>query len=267
MPRAKPPTRPDRTFSRSSVHGQVAHEIGLKIVRGELAPGSFLPTEEELSIRLGVSRTALREAIKLMAAKGLVQSRRKAGTRVRPRAEWNMLDPDMLAWQLAAAPVERFIKDLFELRLMIEPQGARLAALRRTDEDLVRLNDAYAGLAAAGNDADRWEEPDMRFHQSLLSATHNELMEPLGALIETALAMGFRLSNATPGGPRHALGMHKAILDAVAAGDGEAAFQRMVELLDNTMVDVHRALDWARTGEPGAPDPVKTVLAAALRRS
>ena len=145
--------------------------------------------------------------------------------------------------------------------------GEKWAALRRTDEDLVRLNEAYAGLAAAGNDAEKWEEPDMRFHQSLLSATHNELMEPLGALIETALAMGFRLSNATPGGPRHALEMHKAILDAVAAGDGDAAYQRMVALLDNTMVDVTRALDWARTGEPGAPDPVKTVLSAALRHS
>jgi len=265
MPRAKPPARPDRTFSRASVHGQVAHDIGLKIVRGELKPGSFLPTEEELSLQLGVSRTALREAIKLMAAKGLVQSRRKAGTRVRPRSEWNMLDPDMLAWQLTAAPVESFVKDLFELRLMIEPQAARLAALRRTDEDLVRLDDAYAGMAAAGNDADKWEEPDMRFHQSLLSATHNELMEPLGALIETALAMGFRLSNATPGGPRHALGMHKAILDAVTAGDGDGAYQRMVELLDNTMTDVKRALDWAKSGEPGAPDPVKAVLAASLR--
>src|ERR1700761_7546188 len=260
MPRAKPPTRPDRTFSRSSVHGQVAHEIGLRIVRGELAPGSFLPTEEELSLRLGVSRTALREAIKLMAAKGLVESRRKAGTRIRPRAEWNMLDPDLLAWQLTAAPVERFVNDLFELRMMIEPQGAKLAAIRRTPEDLAQLREAYAGLAAAGNDAERWEEPDMRFHQLLLSATHNELMEPLGALIETALAMGFRLSNATPGGPRHALGMHKAILDTVAAQDAEGAYQRMVDLLDNTMIDVHRALDWARTGEPGAPDPVKTVL-------
>jgi DNA-binding FadR family transcriptional regulator len=248
------------------VHGQVAHDIGLKIVRGELPPGSFLPTEEELSVQLGVSRTALREAIKLMAAKGLVQSRRKAGTRVRPRAEWNMLDPDMLAWQLAAAPVERFVKDLFELRLMVEPHGARLAALRRTDEDLERLHNAYAGMAAAGNDADRWEEPDMRFHQSLLQATHNELIVPLGALIETALAMGFRLSNATPGGPRHALGMHKAILDAVVARDGEDAHRRMIELLDNTMVDVHRALDWARTGDPGAPDPVETVLAATRRR-
>jgi DNA-binding FadR family transcriptional regulator len=92
-------------------------------------------------------------------------------------------------------------------------------------------------------------------------------MEPLGALIETALAMGFRLSNATPGGPRHALGMHKAILDAVTAQDGEAAHRRMVELLDNTMVDVHRALEWARTGDPAGPDPLRAVLAPSRRKA
>src|SRR5262249_18820510 len=104
------------TYSNRSLHGQVAHDIGAQILRGDLGPGDVLPNEADFSARLKVSRTALREAIKVLAAKGLVESRPKTGTRVRPRGEWNLLDPDVLAWQLAAGPVESFVADLFELR-------------------------------------------------------------------------------------------------------------------------------------------------------
>ncbi len=121
--------QPNRTYSRRSLHGQVANEIAQRIMSGEFAPGTILPNEADFSVKLKVSRTALREAIKVLAAKGLVESRPKIGTRIRPRDHWNMLDPDVLAWQFASDDVARFADDLFEVRQIIEPAAAALAAV------------------------------------------------------------------------------------------------------------------------------------------
>ena len=209
---------------------------------GELAPGAVLPNEADFSASLRVSRTALREAIKVLAAKGLVESRPKTGTRVRPRADWNLLDPDVLAWQFAAGPLERFIEDLFELRQMIEPQAAAMAARRAGPVEIERIEQAYRGMAAAGNDSDLWIDPDLRFHQAIIRATGNELLWPLGAMIETALATSIRLSTARSDGPIHALPLHRAILDAIRKRNAGAAQAAMYRLLDGAADDVRRVL-------------------------
>src|SRR5438046_5262201 len=128
-----------RTYPRRGLHGAVVHDIGLRIVQGELEAGDPLPTEDELSGELSVSRTVLREAIKVLAAKRLVESRPKTGTRVRQRAEWNLLDPDVLAWQLEAGPSPQFLEDTVELRAIIEPAAARLPAEPATDEQIADL--------------------------------------------------------------------------------------------------------------------------------
>src|SRR5207247_3167418 len=125
-----------RTYPRRGLHGAVVHDLGLRIVQGELEAGESLPTEEELSSELTASRTVLREAIKVLAAKRLVESRPKTGTRVRQRAEWNLLDPDVLAWQLEAGPDRRFLEDTLELRGLIEPAAARLAAVRANEGEI-----------------------------------------------------------------------------------------------------------------------------------
>src|SRR3954469_676249 len=104
-----------QTYPRRGLHGEIVHEIGLRILRGDLRPGDVLPGEEELGGELGVSRTVLREAIKVLAAKRLVESRPKTGTRVLPRGEWNLIDPDVLAWRLEADPDEQFFADVNEL--------------------------------------------------------------------------------------------------------------------------------------------------------
>jgi len=202
-----------------------------------------LPTEADFSARLKVSRTALREAIKVLAAKGLVESRPKTGTRVRPRMDWNLLDPDVLAWQLAAGPVEGFVADLFELRQMIEPAAAAIAARRATPGEVRRIAQAFAAMEAAGNDSERWIDPDLRFHQAIIRATGNELLGPLGAMIETALMTSFRLSGANPEGPRHSLPLHSAILAAIRRHDGAAAAAAMQRLLAGAADDVRRALE------------------------
>lgn len=238
---------PDRrrtslTYSTRSLHGQVAHDIGGRILRGDLAPGAVLPNEADFSARLRVSRTALREGIKVLAAKGLVESRPKTGTRVRPRTDWNLLDPDVLAWQVAAGPLERFVAELFELRQMIEPQAAAIAARRAGAAEMRRIEQAYLGMKRAGNDSERWIDPDLRFHQAIIRATGNELLWPLGAIVETALTASFRLSSAHWDGPVHSLPLHKAILDAIRRRDAAGADTAMRRLLDAAAADVRRAL-------------------------
>src|SRR3989442_812151 len=132
-----------RTYPRQGLHGALVHEIGVRILSGEIEPGEALPTEDELTGDVAASRTVLREAVKVLAAKRLVQSRPKTGTRVRPRSEWNLIDPDVLAWQLEAGPTREFFEDALELRQLIEPAAARLAAHRATDEEIVALEKAF----------------------------------------------------------------------------------------------------------------------------
>lgn len=121
-PRSSPSAR---TFSRRSLHGQVAHDIGRRILGGLVKPGELLPSETELSQRLGVSRTALREAIKVLAGKGLIESRPKTGTRVRPRETWNFLDPDVLTWAFDGNTPEHYVDELYELRRVISQPGRK----------------------------------------------------------------------------------------------------------------------------------------------
>ena len=233
----------DRTFSRRSLHGQVAHEIGARIIRGELAPGETLPSEADLSVELSVSRTALREAIKLLSAKGLVESRPKTGTRIRPRTSWNMLDPDVLSWLVSDGAFEDYADDLFEMRRVVEPAAAAIAAQRGNKEAIADIENAYADMVAAGEDIEAGVEPDLRFHKGILAATGNEFIAPLGALIDTALATSFRISSSRPGAKINSLPRHEAVLTAIAAGDADGARKSMEILLSDAMEDFHRVVE------------------------
>ncbi len=233
----------DRTYSRRSLHGQVAHEIGARIIRGELAPGDTLPNEADLSVELGVSRTALREAIKLLAAKGLVESRPKTGTRIRPRSSWNMLDPDVLSWLVSDGAFEDYADDLFEMRRVIEPAAAAIAAKRGDKAAIAEIEKAYADMVAVGEDVEAGVNPDLRFHQGILDATGNEFIAPLGALIDSALATSFRISSSRPGAKINSLPRHEAVLKAIIAGNSERARKAMEVLLSDAMEDFHLVVD------------------------
>src|SRR5438045_4398517 len=137
------------TYSGRNLHGQVVHELGKRIVGGACAPGEALPNEEELCRELGISRTALRESVKVLAAKGLVESRPRIGTRVRASECWNLLDPDVLAWRCATSPEPSFALQLNEMREIIEPASAALAARKRNQTQLRHIEDAYSAMAAA----------------------------------------------------------------------------------------------------------------------
>jgi DNA-binding FadR family transcriptional regulator len=222
-----------RTYSTRSLHGQVAHQIGGRILRGDLQPGQSLPNEAHLSEEMNVSRTALREAIKVLAAKGLRESRPKTGTRVRTRDNWNMLDPDILAWLFAAGPNAAASEMLFEIREIFEPSAAALAASRASKEQVAELRSAYDAMEAAGDNLDASVPADLRFHQLLLASTGNELLMSLGSMIETALAANFKASSLGPKRVMIALPKHKAVLDAIAAGDAAGAQVAVVDLLDD----------------------------------
>lgn len=235
--------RESRTYSRRSLHGQVANDIAERIMGGEFAPGSILPNEADFSVTLKVSRTALREAIKVLAAKGLLESRPKIGTRVRPREHWNMLDPDVLAWHFVTGNVIGFAEDLFEVRQIIEPAAAAMAAERASPAELAAIERAYQDMEAAGCDLDSSIEPDLRFHLSILAASGNELLVPLGALIETALASSLKLSGSAPDALFHVLPLHRAVLDEIRRRNPRGARLAMRALLTRSVEYVRRAIE------------------------
>jgi DNA-binding FadR family transcriptional regulator len=239
-----------RTYPRRGLHGAVVHEIGVRIVRGDLRPGEPLPTEDELGARFGVSRTVLREAIKVLAAKRLVDVRPKTGTRVLPRSDWNLLDPDVLAWQLEAGLTEAFLQNTLELRGMIEPGAARLAALRASEEEIAALGEAHEQMSEA-TDIETWIGPDLRFHAVLLQASHNELLEHMTTLVSSVLAMLFTFSSRPPITFDRAIPLHAAILDAVRERDPDAAEIAVLRLLHDTERNVERAL--AEAGDALSP--------------
>jgi DNA-binding FadR family transcriptional regulator len=247
-----------RTFSPRSIHGQTAHEIGRRILRGDFAPGAVLPNETAFSAELKISRTALREAIKVLAAKGLVDSRPKIGTRVRPRRLWNMLDPDVLAWSFLAGDTKRHAIALTELRCILEPAAAALAAERATPEDLAAIAEAYDEMAAAGEDVEAAIGPDLHFHQAILTATGNEFMAPLGYLIESALLASFKLSSSFPGARTNSLPRHLAVLERLRQHDAGGAHAAMLGLLQETRNDIERVLSPAGGSARSTPELNKT---------
>lgn len=221
------------TYPRRGLHGAIVHDIGVRILSGDLRPGDALPTEEELGGAPGISRTVLREAIKVLAAKRLVESRPKTGTRVLPRHEWNLIDPDVLAWRLEAKPDEQFFADVIELRRIIEPEAAALAALRATEAEVEELAESFAAMAAAvdGGNPDAYLSPDLRFHAIILQACHNELVQQMATMLRAIFRALFIRTSATRA---QALPLHEAILDAIRDGDAAAAEQATRALIDDT---------------------------------
>jgi DNA-binding FadR family transcriptional regulator len=230
-----------KAFERT-LHAQVAREIGLRILEGELAAGAVLPNEAVLGMEFGVSRTALREAIKVLESKGLVEVRRKTGTRIRPRRDWNALDPEILSWLFSGPGFAAGLPDLLELRLIVEPAGARLAALRATPLNLKEIEDALAGMDAAVVDTESSIEFDLLFHMAILEATHNAFMRPFGALIQEALRASFRLTNKDLPAYERSLKRHRDVFDAIKAKDPDAAEATMRLVLNRTSEDIERSL-------------------------
>ena len=139
-------------YPRQGIHGTIVHAIGADIVTGAMQQGERLPSDRELMARFQASRTAVREAMKVLSSKGLIESRQRAGTRVRRHGDWDLLDVDVLAWHTPESISESFTADLVELRELIEPVAAKLAADRATSDDLTRIEAAYLRMEASVDD-------------------------------------------------------------------------------------------------------------------
>ncbi|OLP58297.1 GntR family transcriptional regulator [Xaviernesmea oryzae] len=225
-----------------SVHAKLLDLLGRSIVRGELQPGDPLPNADDWSAAHGVSRTALREVIKVLAGKGMVEARPKTGTRIRARTDWNFLDPDILAWRYGPKTTFEEAQSLFELRRAIEPSAGAIAAQRATKEQIATLEKIYEKMERFADDNERFAEADLEFHQSILHMTGNELFGSLASLTATAMLISFKLSDDNPYGQRPSLPLHWGVYEAIAQRDPEAARSRLIELLDLAEEDVNRSL-------------------------
>jgi DNA-binding FadR family transcriptional regulator len=228
---------------KRNANDSLASVLGREIIVGLHPPGSRLPSEASLLVRFGVSRPTLREAFRALEAKGLIVSRQKVGTLVRAKSNWNMLDPDFLAWHMRAAPTPEFVNDVFQLRQIFEPQACFLAARCRDAAALKRISAAYADMERRKSGRGDLIGADVRFHKEILDATGNRLIGALGGLIETALVGTFRMGWRGVAIKDERLLQHGAVLEAIAAQKPEEAQACMAQLLQDSAADVRRALE------------------------
>ncbi|MFI1963206.1 FadR/GntR family transcriptional regulator [Streptomyces pathocidini] len=247
-------------YARRGVHGQTVETIAHRVLSGRIPEGATIDLGA-LQAELDVSLTALRESLKVLAAKGMVDARQKRGTFVRPRADWHLLDADVLRWRFESAEGpgtaagNPLLRDLGEVRAIVEPAAARLAAERRTEADLAALEAALEAMAASAADGGRDKDgsangngsegaahaiaADLAFHRALLGAAHNELLERMEMVIATGLAFRDHLVH-TSGHSKDPVPSHRAVLDAVRAQDPDKAEAAMRTLLDQAGRDLNR---------------------------
>ncbi|GAA3742410.1 DNA-binding FadR family transcriptional regulator [Spinactinospora alkalitolerans] len=239
------------SYKGRGTHGQIVELLGGRIVAGGLPEGGTLDLRA-LGEELDISLSVLRETIKVLTAKGLVDARQKRGTFVRPRSAWNLLDSDVMRWQSAAGDGSRLIRDLNEVRAAIEPAAVRYAALRRGEPDLDRLRRALERMGAADGDARAAAAADLEFHRALLAATGNEMFARMDVLLEPGLLeRDLIVHSADHDDP---VPSHRAVLDAVAAKDPAAAERAMLALLAKSFADQTRvSADYE--DHAGAPAP------------
>jgi DNA-binding FadR family transcriptional regulator len=244
--------RVGQAFERN-IRASLAGRLGREIVSGVYPPGSLLPNAAAMCARFNVSRTALREAYSVLTAKAMIVARPKIGTRVRPKSDWNMLDPEVLSWHLQSTPTESFVAELFVLRQMVEPEAAALAARAHSRTTIGRIEDAYGRMDHFKDGAGDLIGADLDFHMSILEGIGNHFLTALGGLIRTSLECTFELS--WEGASKiqdDRLHQHGAILEAIRGGSPELAKIRMTELLCDSINDVRQYLKQRdAAGEPG----------------
>jgi len=211
-----------------NLHSLVLGQLGAAIVRGDYPEGAILPSDTELLARFSVSRTVLREALKTLAAKGMIEARARIGTRVLPRQRWNLFDADVLAWHFEAGPDVDFLRSVAEVRIGIELESAALAAQRRSEtqaDHLVALADAMGEATSA----EEFARADLAFHRAVAEAASNPFMASISALVEVALTAVFTISSpvANKAKLEETAANHGAIAQAIRAQNTDAARDAM----------------------------------------
>ena len=210
-----------------NVHGNTVDFLGEAIVAGRYGDGGAMPPEPSLCEELGVSRTVVRESVKSLVAKGLVQTGPKVGTRVMPSEHWNWFDPDVIAWQVKAGLTPEFVRDLQDLRLIVEPAAIRMAAQRATAADVVALR---ANIQAHRDSLPRLDEflaHDMAFHRALARISGNPIFPAIVEALFQWASADYRPLVRAPGAELLTLEEHSRVVDAIAAGDADAAAAAM----------------------------------------
>ncbi|MDP3085523.1 MAG: FadR/GntR family transcriptional regulator [Rubrivivax sp.] len=225
-----------------NMHGNTLDLLGEAIVAGRYPQGLSIPPEPTLCEELGVSRTVIREAVKGLIAKGLLITGPKLGTRVLPEEQWNWFDPDVVAWQSKCGLTREYLRDLQELRRVVEPAAVRLAAERATATDLAEIEAAYAGMKDAIENGGDYVKYDLRFHQGLLRACHNRMVVQMSKALGALLRTSFEISTSRPDGPAQSLPLHRAVLDAVIARAPARAEQAILVLIDAAREDIEQVL-------------------------
>lgn len=244
-----------------NVHGNTVDFLGEAIVAGRYAVGMSIPPEPLLCEELGVSRTVVRESVKSLVAKGLIHTGPKVGTRVLSPDQWNWFDADVIAWQAKAGLTPEFVRDLQDLRRVVEPAAVKMAALRATADDIAEIEDAYAGMKQAVMYGGDYVTHDMRFHQGFLKASHNRMLIQMGKALSALLRTSFELSTARKDGPASSLPLHRAVLDAVIARNPDKAERAIGVLIDGAHADIELVLG-SRRRLPQVNEPALRLKAA-----
>ena len=234
--------RQPQPAERKSQHARIVRELGVQIVSGEWKPGDKLPAEALLSAQYKVSRPVLREATRVLVAKGLVKSRQRSGVIVRPQTEWHLLDPDVLYWFVQSKPRHEFVGKLMEVRRIFEPAAASLAARVASASSLQAISQAYQQMEAAET-PEALLEPDLAFHRLIAEATGNELIAYIGNMLSLALRESIKLSSRHPNTHALSLPRHKAILTALLNHDALAARQATQVQLQGTQDDLNDVIE------------------------
>jgi DNA-binding FadR family transcriptional regulator len=216
-----------------SAHDLVTQGIGQSIMQGRFPIGSTLPGDAELMEHFGVSRTALREALKTLAAKGLIESKTKVGTKVLDRQNWNMFDADILGWHLELGVDPQFLGWLFEIRQTLEPLACAMAALRRTSAQLESMSQGLQAMYQCEKSRQGFTKADLAFHQAILEASGNPFLQSIGSVIGAALATSFTISSPVSSDAqfKRVMRQHQNVFEAIKARDPQAASDAMSTLI------------------------------------
>ncbi|MDP3868828.1 FadR/GntR family transcriptional regulator [Phenylobacterium sp.] len=223
------------THGRSFTH-DIVQRLGQEIVCGVYGAQNPFPIEAELCKRLGVSRSVLREAVKMLTTKGLLNARPRQGTWVEPETNWNLLDPDVLRWFLERKFSPTLLLEFTQVRLAIEPMAASMAARLASDEAKAAIIAGLDRMKAAERGEDDPLESDIAFHVAILRASGNRFLAQMRDLIDVALRTSIRLTNRRKGVRLASIADHQKVSDAILAGDAEGAGQAMRELMLEALV-------------------------------
>lgn len=247
---SNPNSGPHPSSKRSlRIHGTIARQLGINIISGRYAPGDILEGEVVSSEQLAVSRTAYREALRILAAKGLIDARPKIGTRINPRSKWNFLDTDVLEWIFDTEPEAHILNALFELRDMVEPAAAALAASRRTQAQLLEMRRALEDMRVHTLATEAGQNADLAFHATLLAATHNPFLVSLATSVGAAIHITTVFKQRYQPLRRNPMPDHERVYEAIVAKEptrARAAMRGLIRLARfDTASGAKRRLKWA----------------------